>query len=83
MFPITFTPLSERCNFVKMIVTKIFMRSIFEENFKQNIFGNPRFSSKVHISRENREKVISASRFDPVHEGDRAGGGGGGGECFR
>ena len=33
------------------------------------IFGNLKFFSKVHISRENQEEVIWGSRFDPLHEG--------------
>ena len=64
----TYALLSERCNFVKMIATKIFMRTIFVENFMQNIFGNLRIFSKVHISRENREKAILGSHFDLLHK---------------
>ena len=30
--------LSKRCNFVRMIATKIFIRTILVENFMQNIF---------------------------------------------
>ena len=66
----TFALLSERCNFVKMIATKLFIRIFFVKNFMQNIFGNLIFFSKVHISRENREKVISGQPFYLVHEGE-------------
>ena len=38
-----------------MIATKIVMRTIFVENFMQNIFCNMKFFSKMHISRENEE----------------------------
>ena len=65
-----FALLSERYNFVKMIATKIFVRTIFVENFTQNIFGHLKFFSKVHISRENREKVIQGPRFDPSTKQD-------------
>ena len=68
----TFALLSERCNAVKMIATKIFMRTIFVGNFIRNIFGNFEIFLKVHISRENREKVIPGSRFDSSTKGDRA-----------
>ena len=40
----TFALLSKLCNSVKMIATKIFMRTIFVENFTQNIFCNITFS---------------------------------------
>ena len=65
----TFALLSERCNFVKTVATKIFMGAIFVENFMSNIFCNMKFFSKVHISRVNREKVIMGSLFDPLLEG--------------
>ena len=54
-----------------MVVTKIFMGINFVENFMPIIFGNLKFFSKVHILRENWEKVISGSRFEPSTEGDR------------
>ena len=38
------------------------MRTIFVENFTQNIFGNLKFFAKVHILRENWEKAISSSQ---------------------
>ena len=53
--------LSKRCNFVKMIATRIFMGTIIVENFMQNIFCDPTFFSKVHILRENREKLTLSS----------------------
>ena len=65
-FLYTFALLSERCNFVKIITTKIFMRTILVENFMQHTLGNMTFFSKVHISRENRERVILDSPFDPL-----------------
>ena len=52
-----------------MIAAKIFTRTIFVENLMQNIFGDLKFSSKVHILRENREKMILGSRSDPLYEG--------------
>ena len=60
--------LSERCNFVQIIATKIFTGTIFVENCMRNIFGDVKFSSKVHISRENREKVIAGSCFDALDQ---------------
>ena len=45
-----------------------FMSTTFVENFMQNIFGDLTFFSKVHISRENRKKVMSGSHFDPFHK---------------
>ena len=68
----TFALLSERCNIVKTIATKIFIRTIFVENFMLNIFANLKFFQKMLISRENRGKVISDSRFDPATKGNRA-----------
>ena len=62
----------ERCNYVKMIATKIFMRIIFVDKIMQNIFCDEIFVSEMHISQKNREKVISGSHFDPVHKGDRS-----------
>ena len=61
--------LSERCNSLKTIATKILMETIFVENFMQNIFGNLTFFSKVHIPRGNWEKVILGSRFHSFHQG--------------
>ena len=69
-----FALLSERCNSVKMIATKIFVKTIFVENLMQNIFGDLMFSPKMHISREKRENVISGSRFDSFYKRDRVGG---------
>ena len=60
-----------------MIATKILVRTIFAENFMQNIFCNLKFSSKVHISRENWVKVILRSRFDPLREEGQGWGGDG------
>ena len=54
----TFALLSKRCSFVKMIATKIFVRTIFVENFMKNIFDNLTFFSKLHISRGNQGKMI-------------------------
>ena len=45
----TFALLSERCNYVKMIAAQIFIETVLVENCSQNIFGNLKFSSKVHI----------------------------------
>ena len=59
----TFALLLKRCNYVTMIATEIFMRTNFVENFMPNIFCDMTFSSKVHISRENREKLILSSHF--------------------
>ena len=52
-----------------MVATEIFMRYSLVENSTQNIFGDLTFSSKVHISRGNREKVIFGSHFEPLHRG--------------
>ena len=71
-FLITFTLLSKCCNFVKMFVTKIFMKTILVENFMQNIFCNLTFFSKVHISRENRENLLRVQVLTPFTKEDRA-----------
>ena len=52
-----------------MVATEILMSTIFTENFTQNIFDDLKFFSNVHISRENRDKVILGTRFGPRHEG--------------
>ena len=57
--------ISERRNIVKMIVTEIFIRTIFIDNFLQNIFTNLEFFSKSHTTRENREKVILGPYLTP------------------
>ena len=56
-----------------MIVTKIFIGTIFVENFMLNIFGDLRFFSEVLISRENREKWLGVHVSTPPQE-DRVGG---------
>ena len=52
-----------------MISTKIFIETIFVENFIENIFCNLKFFSKGHILRGKREKVILGSRLDSFHDG--------------
>ena len=56
-----------------MTVTKIFIETIFLDYFRENIFGDFKFFSKMHFSRENRENVIPSSPFD--RNGQGAGGG--------
>ena len=57
-----------------MIGTEVFIETILLENFTQNTFGDVKFFSKVHISRENPEKMVLGARFDsPPKRGNELG----------
>ena len=71
----TFPLLSERYNFVRMIATKIFIKTIFVENCMLSTCFEVTFFSILHISRENRKKSDSVFTFRPPPQGGSRGGG--------
>ena len=53
-----------------MTATKIFMGTIFVENFMQNIFFNLTFFSKMRILRVTGGKLTLSLRFELSAKGD-------------